>query len=122
MPSIDYAAVIADLEEKANAMLEAAQTLRGLQPKVVVPPIKVAPKKTTLHADGEMKPISQAIRDAINGQRTAIQIADVVEPQYPNRVREATRANVSTQLSAWQKQGLIRKDEQGRIWMMEGCQ
>lgn len=127
MPDINYAAVIADLEDKGNAMLEAAAALRkmmvpAVEPRLMAPkPVKRPYAVKPANKDGEIKPISHAIREAINGQRTAIQIADVVEAQYPDRSRSMTRDNVSTQLSQWQRENRVRKDSEGRIYHVPGA-
>lgn len=119
MPDINYHAVIADLEDRGNAMLEAAADLRNIMlmpaAKIVIPvvAVKKVPKSN------QIRPISDAICAAINGERTAVQIADLVEPQYPDRDILSTRQNVSTQLSMWQKEGKVRKNESGHIYFVQ---
>lgn len=117
MTDIDCLAVIADLEERGNAILAAARTLREIYKPTVMVRVPVTVKKFP-DISGQIVPMSESIRKFIDGTRTAIQIADAVELLYPDRDRDKTRQHVSTQLSAWQREGSVRKDEQGRISMV----
>ena len=131
MPDINYHHVIADLEQRANQMLDHAAGLRDLMGKGVLPgavtnksvealkPPKPDGRKTPqVTVDGQIVPISKTIERFVDGTRTAIEIADCVEPLYPGRDGKSTRDNVSTQLSGWLREGKIRKDDAGRIaWL-----
>lgn len=64
-------------------------------------------------------PITQTIRNLIDGTRTAIEIADEVEKAYPERERATLRSSVSTIISQLVCSGKYRKSSTCQVFKAE---